>query len=80
MCDRHSSSGISFFKDPCVAQANGDGTSESEANTGAAYVFERSGGSWPQTAKLVADDAARYANFGYSVAVSGDLIVVGAWG
>ena len=63
-----------------VVGANGDGTSESEANTGAAYVFERSGGSWPQTAKLVADDASRYANFGYSVAVSGDLIVVGAWG
>ena len=38
---------------------------------GAAYVFTRSGDSWSQTAKLVADDGVEYDDFGYAVAVSG---------
>lgn len=48
---------------------------------GSVYVFERDQGgpgAWGQTAKLVASDAEDNDRFGYSVAVSGDLIVVGA--
>jgi hypothetical protein len=48
-------------------------------NGGAAYVFERSGSSWPQAAKLLASDGAAQDKFGVSVAASGDLIVVGAF-
>jgi hypothetical protein len=45
---------------------------------GAAYVFVRSGSSWTQQHKLVASDAALFDNFGYSVALSGDTLLVAA--
>ena len=47
-------------------------------SSGSAYVFERDGDAWTQRAKLVGDGAARYDLFGYSVATSGDAVVVGA--
>eukprot|EP01043_Picozoa_sp_COSAG02_P050963 COSAG02_NODE_5302_length_4458_cov_32.131682_1_plen_948_part_10 len=48
--------------------------------SGAAYVFDRQpDGSWVQVAKLVAPDTAANAEFGNSVAVSGRVVVVGAW-
>ncbi|QDU65384.1 FG-GAP repeat protein [Engelhardtia mirabilis] len=47
---------------------------------GAAHVFERQNdGSWPRVAKLLASDGAAIDYFGYSVSVSGDNIVCGAW-
>ncbi len=48
--------------------------------SGAAYVFDRVGGSWSEPAKLTALDAAEDDEFGYSVAVSGNTAVVGARG
>jgi len=51
---------------------------DSEADAGAAYVFRRSGTSWNQEAKLLATDGAAGDDFGGSVAIDGDLIVVGA--
>eukprot|EP01043_Picozoa_sp_COSAG02_P039102 COSAG02_NODE_3063_length_7441_cov_56.123944_2_plen_532_part_00 len=51
------------------------------SDSGAAYVFaEQPDGSWLQVAKLVAEDAARLDRFGWSVAVSGETVVVGASG
>lgn len=51
------------------------------STSGAAYVFERSaGGTWTETRKLLAPDAAAFDNFGDAVAVSGGVIVVGASG
>ena len=47
------------------------------SNAGAVYLFERSGGVWNET-KLVASDAAAGDLFGYSVAMAGDIAVVGA--
>ena len=44
---------------------------------GAAHVFVKSGTTWSQEAKLVASDAASNDNFGISVAIDGDTIVVG---
>ncbi len=52
--------------------------SPSVADTGSAYVFVRSGTTWSQQAKLTASDAAYQDHFGWSVAISGDTIVVGA--
>lgn len=52
---------------------------EAANNAGAVYVFRRTGRSWIQEAKLMADDATAGDQFGYSVAVDGDTIVVGAW-
>merc|ERR1719271_1261466 len=50
--------------------------------SGSAYVYRTTNGgaSWTQVAKLVASDAAAEDYFGHSVAVSGDLVVVGAGG
>jgi hypothetical protein len=45
---------------------------------GAAYVFTRTASTWTQRAKLVASDGAAGNMFGRSVAVSGDIAVVGA--
>jgi hypothetical protein len=47
-------------------------------DAGAAYVFVRAGGTWSQQAKLAADDAAEFDNFGVSVAVRNNTAVVGA--
>lgn len=47
---------------------------------GSAYVFGRTGAVWTQRAKLTAGDGAAGDNFGVSVSVSGNTIVVGAVG
>lgn len=49
-----------------------------EGGKGAAYVFTRNGDVWSEQAKLVALDGAAGDGFGFSVAVSGDTISVGA--
>jgi hypothetical protein len=48
-------------------------------HAGAAYVYTRVGGIWTQQARLTASDGAAADWFGWSVAISGDTIVVGAW-
>jgi hypothetical protein len=48
------------------------------AGAGAAYVFERTGGSWSHAATLTSPEPQVDEHFGAAVAVSGDLIVVGA--
>ena len=50
----------------------------SAAQSGAAYVFVRNNGAWTQQAYLKASAADQGDNFGFSVAVSNNLIVVGA--
>ena len=50
-----------------------------EPSIGAAYVFERSGDEWTQTARLITNDEQTSAMFGWSVATNGDIIAVGAW-
>jgi uncharacterized protein (TIGR03437 family) len=45
---------------------------------GSAVVFERNGASWMQTAQLFANDGAAGEEFGRSVAISGDSIVISA--
>ncbi|MBV6495985.1 MAG: hypothetical protein DCC44_09955 [Acidobacteria bacterium] len=47
---------------------------------GSAYVFELVGTTWTEVQKLTASDAAPNAYFGYSVAIAGDTIIVGALG
>lgn len=55
------------------------GTSFKDNLAGAAYVFENIGGSWVETAKLVASDGAPNEEFGYTVSIDGDTAVVGAY-
>ena len=52
---------------------------EAAAGAGAAYVFVRNGSTWTQEAYLKASNARARSNFGSSVAVSGNMIVVGAY-
>jgi hypothetical protein len=47
-------------------------------NSGAAYVYARSGTTWIQQAKLVASDASEGAEFGIGVALDGHTALVGA--
>jgi hypothetical protein len=49
-------------------------------NGGAAYVFVRNGSTWSQQAYLKASNTDELDAFGFSVAISGDTIVVGAIG
>ncbi|MFT5348752.1 MAG: hypothetical protein ACI9M3_001793, partial [Bacteroidia bacterium] len=60
--------------------ASGGGTAMSAA--GSVYVFQKDTGgtdNWGQIKKIVASNRAANDNFGYSVAIAGDYIVVGAY-
>lgn len=57
-----------------------DGLDDSAPSSGAAYVFARNGSNWFQQAYLKAANADAFDFFGASVAVSDDVIVVGAPG
>lgn len=48
--------------------------------TGSAYIFTRIGSSWVQEAKLTPSDAASGDFSGFSVAVAGETVVIGAYG
>jgi FG-GAP repeat len=62
------------------SSAVGVGVSPNETayDSGAAYVFVRSGGTWTQQAYLKASNVGVDAGFGSSVAIAGEIIVVGA--
>ncbi len=59
---------------------NGNQSDNSASASGAAYVFVRSGTTWSQQAYLKASNTGADDCFGCSVAVSGDTVVVGAYG
>jgi len=47
-------------------------------NSGSAYIFRYNESSWVEEAKLLAFDGAAYDYFGYSVAIDGNIALVGA--
>lgn len=49
------------------------------ANAGAAYVFLRSAGAWYQQVKLQGDDTGEGDVFGFSVSLSQDVVICGAY-
>lgn len=57
---------------------NGNQTNNNASFAGAVYVFVRTGTNWTQQAYLKASNSAANDNFGWSVALSGDTLVVGA--
>ena len=57
---------------------NGTQNDNSATASGAAYVFVRSGTRWTQQAYLKASNTGANDEFGCSVAVAGDTVVVGA--
>jgi hypothetical protein len=65
-------------EDSNAVGVDGDQTNNGSSNSGAVYVFTRTGGLWTQQAYLKASDTNTSDQFGYSVAISGDTIAVGA--
>ena len=70
--------GVAISGDTAVVGANAYGATV--GGPGAAYVFVRSGNSWALQQKLTASDGATDDAFGSDVAISGDTIIVGAFG
>ena len=70
------------LEDSDAIGTNGNALSNAAPSSGAAYVFQRSGGTWSQTHYVKASNTAAGAQFGSSVAISGDgnWLVVGARG
>ena len=66
------------WEDSAASGVNGDQGSDAAMDAGAAYVFRRSGQAWTQEAYLKASNPGAGDEFGDSVAISGDTIVVGA--
>lgn len=69
---------VAISGDTVVVGAHNEGNTHSENGHGAAYVFRFNGTTWVQEQKLLPLDAAPVDWFGTSVAVSGDVVVVGA--
>jgi len=67
-----------WSEDSTVAGVNGAQADNTSPNSGAAYVFTRSGTVWSQEAYLKASNTGGNDWFGESVAISGDIVVVGA--
>jgi FG-GAP repeat len=58
----------------------GDQTNNSASGSGAVYVFTRSGTTWSQQAYLKASNTGAGDQFGHSVAIDGDTLIIGATG
>src|SRR5690349_16496469 len=69
-----------FAEDSSSTGVNGAQGNDAAPDSGAAYVFVRSGASWVQQAYLKASNTGANDNFGIAVAISGDTLVVGASG
>ena len=69
-----------FEEDSSATGVNGDQNNDSRFDSGAAYVFRRENGQWSQEAYLKASNTDRRYQFGTSLAISEETIVVGAIG
>lgn len=67
------------WEDSAATGVNGNGNDNSAMNAGAAYVFRRVGGVWSGPDYLKPSSTASGQNFGYSIDVSGDTVVVGSF-
>ena len=67
------------FEDSNATGVDGNQNNDSATNSGAAYVFVRSGETWSQQAYLKASNTGAGDQFGIDVSVSGDTIAVGAF-
>jgi hypothetical protein len=67
-------------EDSNATGVNGDQDNEAAPSAGAAYVFVRYGAAWSQEAYVKASVSGASSGFGYSAALSGDTLAVGARG
>ena len=68
---------VSISGDYAVVGAHLD--SDNGGFSGSAYLFKRNGTTWQQEAKILASDGAAADRFGFSVSISGDYVVMGAY-
>lgn len=68
-----------YREDSNATGINGNQANNSAVDSGAAYVFVRSGNIWSQEAYLKASNTDGSDWFGSSVAISGDTIIIGAY-
>ena len=68
---------VAISGDAAVVGAWGD--DDNGSRSGSAYVFARNSSIWAQQQKLTASDADEGDWFGYSVTISGDTALIGAW-
>ncbi len=69
---------VAISGDTTVIGAYGDDT-PAGPSAGSAYVFAKTDGVWSQQGRLVATDGMPADAFGYSVAIDGDTVAVGAY-
>jgi acetyltransferase-like isoleucine patch superfamily enzyme len=69
-----------YQEDSNATGVNGDQSSNAAEDSGAVYVFTRSGVAWTQQAYVKASNTDEDDEFGHSVALSGDTLAVGAIG
>ena len=70
---------VSISRDTVVVGAYGD--DDNGSGSGSAYIFDRDQGginTWGLVKKITASDGDDWDNFGWSVSISGDTVVVGA--
>jgi hypothetical protein len=68
-----------LFEDSAAQGVGGNQDDDTASASGAVYVFRRSGSAWLQEAYLKASNTGAHDWFGYSVALSGDTLAVGAY-
>ena len=68
------------MEDSSATHVNGDQSSNNATNSGATYVFVRSGTNWNQQTYLKAYNSGSGDEFGFSVPVSGAAVLAGAFG
>ena len=68
---------VAISGDTAIIGAPSDDVSGNN-NQGSAYIFTRNGTVWTQQAQLNATGGAANDNFGFSVAINGDTVIVGA--
>jgi nucleotide-binding universal stress UspA family protein len=68
-----------YGEDSAAKSVGGNQVDNSAGNSGAVYVFRRSGMAWQREAYLKASNTGANDLFGYSVALSGDTLAVGAY-
>lgn len=72
---------VSIYGNYAIVGAYTKQFSQLNDEVGAAYIFERNPtGNWIEKQKLITPDKSYNENYGYSVYISDDYAVVGAWG
>ena len=69
--------GYSVSLDNNTALISAVWNSDNGQYSGSAYVFTRTGSTWAQQAKLLASDGVTWDQFGYSVSLDGDTVIIG---